>query len=151
MTSIEISGEVIEIYKKHFSADGQANIVKEDAQLAISQYLKQDLLVVDLYHEQASPQFLNDQTFYLNCFKALIPDGLLVLNLLPQSELQTQHILSILEELTGHQPRQFSVPEYKNRIIMSSRVGLPKLDDDHKLLTTTKKFGIDLMQVVELS
>lgn len=152
LLSIEYEPTIIQCYQDYFKlGEHSEEIVEADAEQAVKNCSNIDLLMVDLFAYEQTPAFLNEASFYQDCFSALNQEGLLVLNLLPYGELHTQHILTLLQDITGHKPMVFAVPKYKNRLIFSSRQPLPRIDFGPELLQFCQQYHIDLQNIMQLS
>lgn len=151
--SVEIDHKIIEYFNAFF-ANGVPNplqkVTQEDAQEAIKQFHDIDMLFVDLFSGNAPPSFINDKTFYENCFNALSKDGIIVINLLPVAEIQTFDVEDLLTEIGGYPPAILSIPKYKNRILISAKHALPRIDFDDRLQRMCSQYHIDVMNVVQL-
>lgn len=151
--SIELDPKIIEHFLNFF-ADGLNNpeqqVTQADAQEAIKHYQNLDLLFVDLFSDNAPPEFINDRRFYEDCFNALSPAGLIVINLLPVAEIQTMDVEYLLTEISRFTPAIFSIPQYKNRILIASRQALPKIPFDTQLQNICRQYQLDLMNIVQL-
>ncbi|WP_339389247.1 hypothetical protein [Planctobacterium marinum] len=146
--SIEYSARVIRLFEQWFwPAGSPCQIVQQDAQQAIKDVAAQDLLFIDLFAEQGSPDFVFSQAFYQDCCNALNPDGLMVINLLSASWLQSEQLLEILSELQL-QFRILAVPGYQNKVIFAARQALPVLDFDSQLQQVARQYQLDLNAVV---
>ena len=78
------------------------------------------------------------------------PEGLIVINLLPVAEIQTMDVEYLLTEISGFTPAIFSIPQYKNRILMSARRALPKIPLDKQLQSLCQQYQLDLMNIVQM-
>lgn len=151
--SIELDQQVINYFINYFSENIQvtpAQLTRGDARKAIKQHRDVSFLYIDLFSGNAPPRFVNDPQFYEDCFASLEEDGVMVINLLPVGEIQTMIVEDILTKLTGFAPAMFSIPNYKNRIIMSARFSLGRLPFNTKLKKLADQFSLDLMNVVQL-
>ena len=131
-------------------AELDIEVVEGDARQQITQQQDQDLIFVDLFGSQRLPEFLSEAEFYQQCFKALAYQGILVLNLLPDSMLFLYEIEQILQDTTGYKPVCLSVPGYKNRILFSSMSALKPLEFTQELLDFSQQYQIDLNLFVQL-
>ncbi len=151
--SIELDKRVIENYLNFF-ANGvespQAPITQANAQLAIKQHTNIDLLFVDLFSGNAPPSFINDPQFYKDCFNTLSEQGLIIVNLLPVGEIQTLDVEDLLRATGGFSPVIFSIPKYKNRILIAAKRPLGMLSLTPKLQKFCQQHNIDLMNLIQL-
>lgn len=151
--SVELDERIIEYYLNFF-ADGieapENNLIHADAEDIVQHQSNIDLLFVDLFSGNAPPSFLNDLTFYENCFNALSEEGVIVINLLPVGEIQTLDIESLLAKVSGYKPTIFSIPFYKNRILVTAKRSLRMIPLTPKLERFCDQIGIDLMNILQL-
>lgn len=146
--SVEYSADVIRLFEQWFWPSGApCQIIQQDAQQAIKQIEPQDLLFIDLFAEHGSPEFVFSKNFYQDCSKALKQDGLMVINLLSASWLQSEQLLEILSELQL-QFRILAVPGYQNKVVFAARQALPVMDFDNHLQQTAQQYQLDLNAVV---
>lgn len=151
VTSIELSAPIIHCFKQFFNPEAlDFDIVQADVRDEIGLHRGKDLLFVDLFGGQRLPEFLNDQAFYQQCFAALTQQGILVLNLLPDSQLYLYEVEQILQGLTGVKPLCLSIPGYKNRLLFCSKTPLPALEYDQALIDFSQQYQIDLNLFVQL-
>lgn len=151
--SIELAPKVIEYFVTFFAngiENPQQQVTQANALEAIKQYTNIDILFVDLFADHAPPAFINDIHFYQDCFNALADDGLIVINLLPVGEIQTMDVEYLLSEISGVSPAIFSIPHYKNRILIGSRRPLEKIPYNQEVLQLCQQFDLDLMNLVQL-
>lgn len=151
--SIELSERVIEYYLQFFS-DGitttEKYITQGDAQVIVQQQKDIDLLFIDLFSGNAPPHFINDRDFYQNCFNSLNDQGLIIINLLPVGEIQTLDVEDLLRCVGGFSPSIFSIPKYKNRILVAAKRPLNMISFTPKLQKFSERFGINLMNLIQL-
>lgn len=154
MTSIELNKKIIEYFYDYFSAGWKADknhVVKhQDAQKAVKQHREQDLLFIDLFSGYSSPDFMHQKAFFEDCVNALSKKGLLVINLLPISEIQTLDIEMLLADVTGFSPQIYSIPQYRNRIFICGHQKLKPLLFEPKLQQMCTRFHLNLMNIVQL-
>jgi len=161
--SVELDKQIIDYFLQYFSGNlslpsstpnpltlSSEHITHGDARKVIKHHRHADLLFIDLFSGNAPPKFINDPQFYQDCLTSLSEDGLMIINLLPLGEVQTLIVEEILTKLTGFPPAIFSIPQYKNRIIMSGRFSLGHLPFNTKLQTVAKQYQLDLMNVIQL-
>ena len=153
-TTYEINQDIIDIYQKYFCSEQAASqnhqIIAKDARLAVPSKELQDMIIVDLFAGNQPPKFLNKRDFYQDCKQSLTPEGLLIVNLLPTSNMQTLSIEKMLKDTFGNQPMIFSVPMYRNRIMMVSPSALPNIQFDDSLHKLCDTYSIDLMNIVQM-
>lgn len=151
LLSVEYSQQVINLFRHWFHGDhDEITIVHRDAQEAIQSTSSQDLIFVDLFAKQGTPGFVFSEPFYRDCLNALNPDGLLTLNLITSSYLQSELVLDILRSL-GLSYRALSVPGYQNKIVFASRTTLPAIQYDANLQSLANRYGLNLNHVIAMN
>lgn len=149
--SIENNPAVVSQFNKWFSDSLTTHdIVIADASQKISAYKQQDLIVVDLFSKNGSPDFVSTLPFYQDCVNALSTSGVLAINFIAQYQLQFDMTLDLLRQLNLH-IRTFSVPGYQNKIVMAARQDLPFLQYDESLNQFAQQYQLDLNQIVAMS
>lgn len=151
--SVELDKQIIDYYIQYFGGGlplNTANITHGDARKAIKTHRNVNLLFIDLFSGSAPPKFINDPQFYHDSLNSLAENGLIIINLLPLGEIQTLVVEEILTRLTGFPPAIFSIPLYKNRIIMTGRFALGHLPFNTKLQTLAEHYQLNLMNVIQL-
>ena len=154
VTSVELNKQIIHYFHEHFSPNWQTDekhqIINQDAQLAIQKQSGHDLIFIDLFSANSPPPFLNEQSFYQDCVKALSENGLLVLNLLPIAQIQTIDVEQLITTATGFAPQIYSIPHYRNRIFICGQCPLTPLPFNNKLQQICERFQLDLMNIVQI-
>lgn len=148
--SIENNPNVLTLFETWFSvADESHSVLLGDAEQDIHHYQQQDLIFVDLFSKSGSPDFVSTLPFYQNCLSALHDDGLLVINLIAQYQLQMELTLDLLRQLNLNL-RTFAIPGYQNKIIFAARQELPAIDYDKALNDLAQTYQLDLNAVVAM-
>jgi len=151
VTSIELNASIIHCFRQFFNPMAlDFDIIQADAQQEIGQHHAKDLVFVDLFGSQSLPEFLSDKGFYRQCLASLQAQGILVLNLLPDSQLYLFEIEQILQDLTGFKPMCLSVPGYKNRLLFASKQELRPLEFNQELTDFSRQYQLDLNLFIQL-
>lgn len=100
ITAVDINEQIVKIAKDYFglSTTPQVNIEVADAFIYLNR-LKQksvNVILVDLHDGVSHPKFLYTPSFMAHCFHALSPGGVLVINLLINSDQEFTDILVAL-------------------------------------------------------
>lgn len=149
--SVEFSEDVIQLFQDWFQAGfTDYQISHLDAQLALRNLRAQDLLFIDLFSGHGSPDFVFSERFYQNCLQTLSHKGLLVINLVTASYLQSELLLDILRSLKLHF-RSLSVPGYQNKIIFAATHSLPAIQYDNGLQELARQYELNLDAVVAMN
>lgn len=151
LLSVEYSSEIIALFGQWFNQGYEDyQILHQDARYTIKEAPSQDLIFIDLFAKQGTPDFIFTEEFYLDCVKALNPEGLLAINLISGSYLQSELVFDILRALKLNF-RVFSVPGYQNKVVFASRSALPAIRYDDNLEHLAKRYGLNLNAVVAMS
>lgn len=120
-TSVELAPEVIDTYYHYFEPVPGHQIMQGDAATLVSTLCDIDILYVDLFNATSSPDFIFQAEFYQHCLQSLAPDGVLVVNVVPELQLESESVRDIINQ-AGQTPAQaFSVPGFKNRVFILPR------------------------------
>jgi spermidine synthase len=150
VTSIENNAQVIRQFQRWFSDPTQRyHIICGDAESEVQNQSEQDIIVIDLFSESGSPDFVSTTKFYENCLQSLNEKGLLVINLIARYQLQFEMTLDLLRKLDLNL-RTFAIPGYQNKIIMAARQQLPAIQYDQELNNMAKQFELNLNAVVAM-
>jgi len=98
--------------QQHFTIEIAAaeRFIKKPAQF--------DLLLIDIVADNAMPGFIFDVDFWRDCHSNLKTGGVLVANIIPQSEGSFVKLLEIIQAVFGHLPLCMDVPEHKNVVLL---------------------------------
>ena len=151
LLSVEYSEKVIALFRRWFN-EGYANyqVIQQDARQAITDAALQDLIFIDLFAKQGTPDFVYTEHFYRQCMQALDPKGLLAINLISGSYLQSELVFDMLRSLNLNF-RVFSVPGYQNKIVLASQCALPAIRYDDNLEHLARRYGLNLNAVVAMA
>lgn len=152
--SVEIEPVIIECFSHFFSRDTHSTahiIEQEDAQLFMQAKRQGDIVFIDLFGEDAAPDFLSQQDFYTHCLSNLKKDGLLVLNLLPNHPFQAEQLRRMLGKITGNKTLLLSIPGYKNRVIFASKQALHPLRYTNDVIAFSQAHQVDLNSFMQIS
>ncbi|RUR10408.1 spermidine synthase [Legionella sp. km772] len=103
ITVVEISSEIITIAKKYFMIDTLSNLklIHQPAEIYLAQTHQQfGHLMVDLYDAHSFPEQCNNSHFFLQCKRALKPNGFLAVNLANSKEQYA--IFQLIKEHFAH-------------------------------------------------
>lgn len=126
VTAIELNPEVISICRKAFHLpedDRRLNVIQTDAFEYIESRKNQneiDVIQVDLYDENAAAPVFDSPEFYRGCADALVPDGMMTVNIFGDESNRSKSIEAIRESF-------------------DSVVWLPELDAGNIVLLAFKK------------
>lgn len=148
VTSVESNPDVIGLLKEHFSIQGNFPIVNQDA----AKYLdgcttSYDMILCDLFDHNDHSSCIFDSGLFADAFRCLSTNGVLAINLLPETEAE---MVKILFEVRNSFDRvlMMEVPNYKNILLFCLQQDAPGKDLlELRCEKLQKVFGIDLMDV----
>jgi spermidine synthase len=120
LTIIENSAEIIELAKRFFWLDQLKNIkiIHQDAsEFLCESVIKFDHLLIDLFTANNFPSQCNNDQFFINCKKALTPEGILAVNVANIHEYKP--LFQLIQKQFSHSTLVISVPGSANLIIMA--------------------------------
>lgn len=103
----------------------------EDAQEFIKKSFRHDLLLIDIVENNRLPNFLSDISFWQDCRSSLNVNGIMVVNIIPESQNHFLGILKMLRNVFGSLPLCIEVPEHKNIVLLMPLAsdGMPSLSE----------------------
>ena len=130
--------DVAEIDAEVIAVRDQFGIPADDLRLAVhcidgaefvrSSENRYDVLMVDGFDRRGQPAQLCSRSFYDSCYRSLAPDGVLVVNLLGESMLETLQCLERMRASFDGAVLAVDALDSSNRIIFACKNGLPELD-----------------------
>lgn len=123
ITAYENNPEVVEVARRLFALPEQGErfvLHEEDAQnLSQHQHPQQDLIFIDLFVKGRLPASFAEATFFQACKKLLSPGGCLVLNLIPQDEMEFARVLAILRSVFQRRTLCLAVADHGNVVVLA--------------------------------
>jgi len=102
ITVVDVNCKVLNIAKKYFdiSETPQVSIQLADASIYINQTKQKNLsaILVDVHNGKCLPDFLYNQDFIEQCFRALSSEGMLVINVLVNNDQEFLNIMTALRQ-----------------------------------------------------
>jgi spermidine synthase len=130
--------EVAEIDAEVIAVRDQFSIPADDARLTVhcidgAEFVREspkryDVLMVDGFDRRGQPAQLCSKAFYDSCYRTLAPDGVMVVNLLGDSMLETLQSVERMRASFYGAVLAIDTPDSPNRIIFACKNGLPELD-----------------------
>lgn len=90
----------------------------EDAKKFIRKPSRHNLLIIDIVENNKLPIFLSEDSFWQRCKESLNANGIIVVNIIPESEESFLNTLKMLKRVFGHLPLCLEVPEHKNVVLL---------------------------------
>ncbi|MFC6441231.1 spermidine synthase [Bowmanella sp. JS7-9] len=146
VTSVEWDPGIIEVYQQYFAIDNAGTVIQDDAAHYVQQGELVDWLIVDLFNHDGASPFTFHQLFYQFCAARLTEQGILSVNLLPETPLQIEIVKELLEGLFAQPAMEIRLPGYKNRLLTISKTPLPELRYCDALVDYANQHQLDLNQ-----
>ena len=112
---------IAKLATKYFSlTPDQKKLIIEiaNAENIIQKLHNQDLLLIDIVVRNQLPEFLLKTSFWQDCYSSLNENGIMVVNVIPDSESEFLNLLKTLREIFGHIPLCMGVPDHKNIVLL---------------------------------
>jgi spermidine synthase len=128
ISSVEPYEQVIKLAKDYFFLPEGVDVIHDTAE----NYLKDhndvyDIILCDIFSEEAQPSCLYSDDFYSNIYNRLDKSGVLAINLLPDSEEDVVSILLPMKNYFNH-ISLLEVPNHLNVIIFASNQKFSDID-----------------------
>jgi spermidine synthase len=130
--------EVAEIDAEVIAVRDQFSIPADDARLTVhcidgAEFVREskkqyDVLMVDGFDRLGQPAQLCSKAFYDSCYRTLAPDGVMVVNLLGDSMLETLQAVERMRASFYGAVLDIDTLDSPNHIIFACKNGLPELD-----------------------
>ncbi len=154
--AVEVLSSVAGIARRYFDFPTEENgwrLIVEDARQYVSMSTeKYDLILVDIAHQQQTPDWITAPEFLQDCRKALTDCGVLVLNLLAQDAESFSQAVWNVRRCYDKRVVCLSVPEYKNIELFAFPGSVPQqLPGELESLASdmTKRWGIAFLPLAE--
>ncbi len=145
ITSLETSESVIKLAKEFFFIGEGCQIINTSAEVFFANESKTyDIILCDIFNDEEHPACLYDDSFYNNLVNCLEDNGVLAINLLPESE---DDVLDILLPMKNYFDNisLLEVPNHFNAILYASNFKLPETTELETLANKClKQTGLDL-------
>lgn len=128
-TLIELSHQVIDLFRQHFAPPGDYQLLVGDAEdLLPQQACDYDLVVIDIATELGFPPLLRQGEFWHQALSRLRPGGRLIANLLPANDPQLSQLTALIRRTLSVPLRLTEVRGYANVILSATRALSCELD-----------------------
>ncbi|WP_177419663.1 hypothetical protein [endosymbiont of Lamellibrachia barhami] len=154
--AVEILSPMAEIARRYFDFPAEENgwrLIVEDARQYVSvPSEKYDLIIVDIAHQQKTPDWITAPKFLQDCRRTLTDCGVLVLNLLMQDAESFGQSLWNLRRCYDKRVVCLSVPEYKNIELFAFHGSVPQQlsgELESRASEMAKRWGIAFLPLAE--
>lgn len=128
---VEHNSDIAKVASEYFLIQPEQNqltVEIADAEEFIKNGQQYDLLFVDIVADNKLPDSLFLESFWQNCHNKLNDNGILVVNVVSESENKFLELLVMLRKEFGHLPLCMGVPDHKNIVLLMPVGDIPKLD-----------------------
>jgi len=124
ITAVDNEPQIVKIASEYFlikPEQKKLTLQIESAEQYIKKSHQHELLLIDVVANSVLPSFLSEIDFWKNCHAILNEHGIMVVNVIPESEEHFLNILEVLRSVFGHIPLCVEVPEHKNVVLLVTR------------------------------
>lgn len=128
ITSVEPNPHVVKLAKTFFFIEDDVAVINTSAEVFLSKAESTyDIIFCDIFNNDTHPACLYDEQFYADLHRCLNKEGMVAMNLLPESE---EDILDILLQMKHYfsQIALLEVPNHFNAILYASNFPLPETE-----------------------
>jgi spermidine synthase len=148
--SVESNVQVIQLAKDYFCLPESVDVIADSADHFLTNHNEiYDIILCDIFVADMQASCLYDNEFYANISKCINKEGVLAINILPDSE---EDVVNILLPMKNYFDYLYLLefPDYSNAIIFASKKKIPNRAELYKqaeeLLNSTK---LDLTNIPE--
>ncbi len=150
LTTVESNPDVIQLQRDYFPVPESVAVIQSDAASYLSHSTEAyDIILCDIFELSHMPSCLDRGDFYANTFRSLTAQGVLAINLLPQSEEELLNILLAIRASFDHL-MLLQLPDFKNVLLFCLKQeppGTTQLQQRAEALLADT--GIDLSHVAK--
>jgi len=121
IVAVDNEPQIARIASEHFLIrpdQKQLTLQIEDAKEFIKKPQQHDLLLIDIVENNKLPGFLAEAAFWKNCKESLNENGIMIVNIIPESAEHLLNTLKMLKKVFGFLPLCLEVPEHKNIVLL---------------------------------
>ncbi len=125
--SVESNEQVIQLAKDYFNLPESIDVIGDSAENFLSTHNDiYDIILCDIFVADTQASCLYDNDFYANIYNCLDKEGVLAINILPESE---EDVINVLLPIKNHFDYIYLLefPDYTNAIIFASCRKLPDM------------------------
>jgi len=150
ITSVEPNSDIVKASREFFQLPSSHPVLSQSANAFLTENaIKYDLIFCDIHDGKQHPDDLYDAGFYSHIRRCLTDDGVLVMNLVPDSERQLLDILLPVRKVFGRQ-QLLDFDDYKN-VILYVFAQAPRAipANDSVVMDLKKRAHIDLTGIID--
>jgi spermidine synthase len=148
--SVESNEQVIQLAKDYFNLPESIDVIGDSAESFLSTHNDiYDIVLCDIFVADTQASCLYDNDFYANIYNCLDKEGVLAINILPESE---EDVINVLLPIKNHFNYIYLLefPDYTNAIIFASCRKLPSIVELKKRANDLfEKTALDLRDIPE--
>lgn len=150
VTSVETDSDIVEVARHYFYMPADHPVVHSSAERFLqNNKCKYDVIFCDLHNGKTHPSYLCDLDFYSHALQSLNEDGVLVINLIPDSERDLLDVLLPVRKVFKHQ-YLLEFDNYKNILLFVSAFEFHLANVNSASCKTLKAYSnIDLKAVCD--
>lgn len=155
ITAVELDAEMVDVSKHYFALPNANNIqvaIDDAGHFIAANKRPVDTLFVDIYSHNGMPTLLQEDSFYLHCYRALTREGVMVINLLINHGQELHTLLRKIRQQFQQLTLCLTVPGYKNVIVIAFRQPPGTLDRAglmQRAAELSPRFGLNFEAMVE--
>ncbi len=148
--SLESSEQIIQLAKDYFYLPKRVDVIHAYAEEFLSTHKDTyDIILCDIFANELHPDCLYRDEFYSSIFNCLNKEGVLAINLLPDSEEDVIKVLLPMKKYFDH-ISLLEVPNHMNAIIFASQNRLPDYEELDKVANDLfEQTELDLRDIPE--
>ncbi len=148
--SVESNEQVIQLAKDYFHLPENIDVIDDSAENFLSTHNDiYDIILCDIFVADTQASCLYDNDFYANIYNCLDKEGVLAINILPESE---EDVINMLLPIKNHFDFIYLLefPDYTNAIIFASCRKLPDIVElQARAKELFEKTDLDLRELPE--
>ena len=150
ITSVESNIDIINVSRKYFHIPPEHPVLNESADVFLKNNVnKYDIIFCDIHDGEKHPEYLFDLDFYINLKHGLNDDGVLVINLIPETEKMLLDILLSVRKVFGWQ-YLLEFDNFKNILLYIYKQKPRSVHSNDAIFEELKKrSNIDLTSIID--
>ena len=150
ITSVESASDIINVSRKYFYIPSDHPVINSSADLFLkNNTTKYDIIFIDIHDGNQHPEFFYDVDFYATAMNSLSEDGILVMNIIPDSEKKMLDILLPMRKIFRWQ-YLLDFDDYKNILLYIFPKNLLSIDANNASYEALQQHSsIDLKNVID--
>ena len=148
ITSVESNKQIIELAKDYFYLPEKIDVKHEQADRFVKKNTQTyEIILCDIFVADNQASCLYDESFYANISKCIDENGILAINILPESEEDVVNVLLPMKNYFAYL-YLLEFPDFSNAIIFASCKKIPDSDELVKRAETLfEKSQLDLRDI----